>query len=302
MRPPQPEMNGRPPVYVVVLNYNGAEDTVECLESLRRADDSCFRVVVVDNCSTDGSADLLRRGYPEHLFIQTGANLGYAGGYNAGIRCALDRGADHVCILNNDTTVSPGFLGPMLRAMDADPAAGIIGPMVCEHRDPDIVQAAGSAANLYLGRFRQLHSGERRDEVRGLFEADYVGGACLLVRAGLVRKIGAIPEHYFLFFEETEWCLAARRAGYKVLCDCDSVIYHKGSRSTRRVAGAIAYYMTRNQIIFERRNATALQWSTFLVYRTFQFALSMAKGLITGRIDRDMVRGFRDGLAYRRGA
>lgn len=293
-------MADRPLVYIIVLNYNGCRDTLECLESLGRVSYGNFRVVVVDNCSTDGSEAEIRARYHGHMFIQTGKNLGYAEGNNAGIRLALEGRTDYVCLLNNDTTVTPDFLGPLVDLLEQDQTAGIAGPMVCDYYDRDVIQATGSRADLYLGKFYQLNQGKKKDEVRGVLEVDYVAGACLLIRSELVEKIGLVPEEYFLFFEETEWCLKARRAGQKVVCVCESLIHHKGSKSTEKVGGIQEYYMTRNQIIFEQRNAGRLQWTVFLLHRNYRMALSLAKGLFTGGVNRDMMRGFQDGMRYRR--
>ncbi len=291
-------MADRPLIYIIVLNYNGCKDTLECLESLGRVSYDNFRVTVVDNCSTDGSEALIRAGHPEHDFIQTGKNLGYAGGNNLGIRRALEQKADYVCILNNDTTVEPGFLEPLVAQMELDPATGIAGPKVCDYYDRNTIQATGSRANLFLGKFYQLNGGKNRDDVQGVFEVDYVAGACLLIRSDLIKKIGLIPEEYFLFFEETEWCLKARRAGQKVVCVCESLIYHKGSKSTEKVGGIQEYYMTRNQIIFEKRNAGRLQWAVFYLHRMYRMALSLAKGWVKGWMSRDMLKGFKDGIKY----
>jgi len=293
-------MADQPLVYIIVLNYNGCRDTLECLESLERVSYVSFRVVVVDNCSTDESDLEIRAKYPGHKFIQTGKNLGYAGGNNLGIRLALENKADYVCLLNNDTTVTPDFLEPLVNWMEQDKTTGIAGPKVCDYYKQDIIQATGSKANLFLGKFYQLNRGKKKDGVQGVLEVDYVAGACLLIRSELISKIGLVSEEYFLFFEETEWCLKAKRAGQKVVCVCESVIFHKGSKSTEKVSGIQEYYMTRNQIIFEKRNAGRGQLAAFYLHRMCRMALSLAKGIFTGRFNRDMLKGFRDGMRYRR--
>jgi GT2 family glycosyltransferase len=293
-------MADRPLVYIIVLNYNGCRDTEECLESLEGVSYGNFRVVVVDNCSDDGSEAEIKAKYPGHTFIQTGKNLGYAGGNNKGIGLALENQADYICLLNNDTTVIPDFLEPLVNLLEQDKAVGIAGPKVCDYYDQEIIQATGSKADLFLGKFYQLNRGKKKDQVQGVLEVDYVAGACLLIRSGLISKIGLVPEEYFLFFEETEWCLKAKRAGQRVVCVCESLIHHKGSKSTEKVSGIQEYYMTRNQIIFEIRNASEIQWVVFYLYRLFQIALSLAKGIFTGRFNRDMLKGFRDGMRYRR--
>jgi hypothetical protein len=292
-------MADQPLVYIIVLNYNGYQDTLECLESLEKLNYGNFQVVVVDNCSTDASESMIRAGYPGHSFLQTGKNLGYAGGNNAGIRLALEHQADYICILNNDTTVDKDFIEPMIRGMEQDRKVGIAGPKVCDYYDKNTIQATGSKANLFLGNFWQLNQGKPKDQVRGVLEVDYVAGACLLIRSSLIEEIGLIPEEYFLFFEETEWCHKAKRVARRVVCVCDSLIYHKGSKTIGKISGTQEYYMTRNQIIFEKRNATGVQWAVFYLHRWYRMALSHLKGWAKGGMNRDMLRGFQDGMRYR---
>lgn len=291
-------MAERPLVWIIVLNYKGLQDTLECLASLASVTYPNFKVAVVDNCSADGSEQAIRAAYPGHLVLQTGQNLGYAGGNNAGIRLALEHKVEYVCLLNNDTTVTPEFLDPLVNWLEQDEISGIAGPMVCDHYHQGTIQATGSRANLWLGKFYQINPGRKRDEVRGVIEADYVAGACLLIRSELIKKIGLIPEEYFLFFEETEWCLKAKRAGQKVVCVCQSLIFHKGSKSIQKVSGTQEYYMTRNQIIFEKRNATWFQLQVFLLYRKYRMALSLTKGFFKGVASRDMLAGFKEGMKY----
>jgi GT2 family glycosyltransferase len=293
-------MADRPLVYCIVLNFNGALDTIECLESLRRITYGNCRTIIVDNGSSDGSAAEITGTFPDLPLILTGKNLGYAAGNNIGMRRALEQGAAYICILNNDTVVDPGFLEPLIDRMEQDRAIGIAGPKVCEYRDHAVIQATGSRANLFLGTFPQLNKGANRDAVHGLIAADYVGGACMLASRGTIAAIGMMPEHYFLFFEETEWCHTAKLHHFDVVCVCDSVVYHKGAQATGKIHGIQDYYMTRNQIIFEKRNATGPQLAVFLAYRTLQVAGSLAKRLITGNPNRDMFKGFWDGIKYRR--
>ncbi len=131
-----------PLVHISILNWNNAPDTLACLDSVFALDYPNFRVLVVDNGSTDDSVEAIRGRYPALEILQTGANLGYAGGNNAGIRQILAAGAEYVCLLNNDTMVAPDFLSALVGAMD-DPEVGIAGPLVYYADPPDVIFSAG---------------------------------------------------------------------------------------------------------------------------------------------------------------
>ena len=128
-------MDKQPLVYIIVLNYKGIDDTIECLESIKKISYNNYRVIIVDNYSCDGSEEKTRNSYPEYTIIQTGKNLGYAGGNNIGIKHALDRDAQYICILNNDVIVENDFLETVIIKLEKNPDWGIAGPKVCEYYD-----------------------------------------------------------------------------------------------------------------------------------------------------------------------
>lgn len=267
---------------IVILNFNGAEDTAACVECFP-ANAHRIKLFVVDNASTDGSFErlehseaLMARGYCE--LIQTGSNLGYAGGNNVGIRRAIDCGCTHICVLNNDTTVNPAELSKLVDYLDADPACAFVGPVLLENDGTgQTVQSAGASINLWTGDVSACSGGADRRSLSGSFPCDYIGGACIMFRAAELTELGVIPECYFLFFEETEWCLRAQRMGRTVVCCADAAIVHKGSASIHQIGGLSGYLLTRNTMRFEARNASKLQFLICFVYNTLYFA---AKSLV----------------------
>jgi len=290
-----------PSVYIVVLNYNGLEDTIECVDSLKKLEYTNYQIVLVDNCSTDESATRLKEIYPEYYFIKTERNFGYAGGNNAGIKYALKQSADYICILNNDVVVEPDFLDFIIKEMENDYGIGITGPKICEYDDKSVIQSTGSKISLYTGRVPAINAGKKCSDFQDSISVDYIGGACLVIRSSLIEEIGLIPEIYFLFFEETEWCLKAKRNKNKIVCVCQSRVYHKGSVSIAKIKGLKAYYMTRNNFLFIKRNALFIQKIVFTAYITLRLSMTFIKGLITGRFNMDIYRGFIDGIHNRTG-
>lgn len=248
-------------VYIIILNWNGREDTVECLESCRKLDYSPYEIVVVDNGSVDGSESYIRSRFPGIRFIQTGANLGYAGGNNAGIRFALAEGADCVWLLNNDTVVDPGALSALMEIAETDPAAGMVGSKILSYSQPSVLLYAGGHIDLAAGDSEHIGRGCVDDGRFDLsLETGYITGCSLLVKRSVIEEVGLMNENYFLYFEETDWCVRAKRGGYKLVYAPGSVVYHKESVSVKKIKGIMHYYLTRNRLFFIRQNGIGVRW------------------------------------------
>lgn len=251
-------------VWIVILNWNGWRDTHACLESLAGLDYPAYRVVVVDNASTDGSEAQLRALHPGLTLLQSGANLGFAGGNNVGLRYALAGGADYVWLLNNDTLVEADALTRLVEKMTRDPGLGLCGSTLIYEAQRDRVQALGGARyNRWLGSVRHLGQHQLRAQPidEGAVEAqlDYLIGASLLASRVFLEEVGLLQEDYFLYFEELDWAVRARgrfRLGYAA----KSVVYHKegssigGSDRAKTAKSTTAdLYALKNRVRFTRR-------------------------------------------------
>ena len=243
-------------IWVVVLNWNQGGLTNSCLNSLLQVLPSTVHVLVVDNSSTDDSVSQIRAAYPAVTLVETGENLGYAGGNNVGIRYALEHGAESVCILNNDIIVEPGFLGPLLAALRNDPAIGVVTPLIAGLDTPEIVWALGSSVNWSTAAVTRLHTGEKVSEWRGQppLAVDVASGAAMLVKREVFDQVGLMDEDFFLYYEETDWCLQVQRAGYKIMAVPESVVFHKVSAALGETSPVIDYYMLRNHLRFVSRH------------------------------------------------
>ena len=253
-----------PVVFIVVLNWNGWRDTHACLGSLGRLDYPNAHVVVVDNASEDGSETRLRELHPELTLLQSGANLGFAGGNNIGLRYALEHGADYVWLLNNDTLVEPGALTVLVEKMRRDPGLGLCGSTLLYEAQRDTVQALGGARyNRWLGTV--AHVGQHQPRTKPIDERavekqiDYLVGASMLASRSFLEQIGPLQDDYFLYFEELDWAARARgrfRLGYA----SKSVVYHKEGSSiggNDRAKDIKSYtadlYALKNRVRFTRR-------------------------------------------------
>lgn len=234
--------------WVVLVNYNGTDDTRKCLESLA-VQTVPARVVVVDNASKDDPCDRLRAEFPWADVVQAGTNGGWAGGNNVGTRHALERGADLVILLNNDTVVPPHFVERMATAAERFPEYGIFGPVIRFMDPPHDIQTMGVVFNQPSrpGFFHVVNI--EPDGPPAMTDVDIVNGCCLAVRRAVVEQIGYVDERFFLIHEESDWCLRAQRAGFKLGVLNDGLVRHKGSSSFKREGkGFQRYYDARNLV------------------------------------------------------
>lgn len=245
-------MSNLPQVVIIVLNWNGLNDTLECLESLSRLDYPVYEVMVVDNGSSDGSVSVIRERFPFVTVIENGENLGYVGGNNIGLRHVLAQGVDYALLLNNDTEVAPASLRLLVGAAEADPAVGIAGPTIYYYDQPQVIWSAGGAIDWRRGQTWMVGLNERDEGQFGQEprEVDFVTGCALLVKRAVLEQVGLLDERFFAYYEETEWCVRARRAGFKVVHVPRAHIWHKISPVAQADSPLVHYYMTRNRLLF----------------------------------------------------
>lgn len=242
-------MTSRFRLSAVVLNWNGGEDTVRALESL-----AGIPAICVDNGSTDGSDAAVERRFPEVELIRTGANLGFAGGNNVGIRRALERGADWVLLLNNDAVADAGLAAALERAAAARPDAGMLACKI--YIEGDTLQYAGASFNALLGYSGRVDGYGKRDDGRweALRDVGRADGAALAASRAAIERVGLLDERLFAYVEDVDWSLRMRAAGFAVVFVPDAKVWHRGSASTGGAAStANLYYATRNTLVVAER-------------------------------------------------
>lgn len=241
-----------PYVTIILVNWNGQTDTLACLSSLSRLQYPNYDIVVIDNGSTDDSVTAIQAVDPQVTVIESGANLGFVGGNNIGLEHARTLGADYALLLNNDTEVAPDFLQLLVEAAEADPQVGIVGPLIYYFDRPDVVWSAGGAIDWTGGNTHMLGLNEQDHRQFGTvpYPADFVTGCALLIKMSLVEQIGMLDPRFFAYYEETEWCVRATRAGQKILVVPRAKIWHKISLTAREASPQVHYYMVRNRLLF----------------------------------------------------
>jgi GT2 family glycosyltransferase len=239
-------------VVVLVLNWNNWKDTNECLESLRSLDYGDWNTLVLDNGSTDDSVRRIRERFPEVEIMELGANLGFAKGNNAGIRVALERGAEYVWLLNNDTTVDPKALRAMVERAQADPKIGAVGSAIYYTAEPERLQVwGGGYVNFWLGRPRPFLRPVADEKIQ------FLTGASLLLRRSALESVGLLDEAYFLYWEDTEICFRIRRAGWRLAVAGDSKVWHKGNATVGKKSVLLDTTSNRSAVRFFQANSPA---------------------------------------------
>lgn len=215
---------------LIVLNWNNAPDTLECLASLEALDHPDFDVIVVDNGSTDGSLQAIRAAYPHHTYLENGANLGFAKGNNQGIELALKQNPDMVMLLNNDTIVHPKMLREIETVAQDHPKAGAFGPKIYFYDEPATIWYSGGGVDKKTGRCYHVGYGASSgyNEVQ---ETEYACGCAIAVRSETLEKVGLMDPRFFLIWEEIDWCKRIRDAGYQCLFVPKAKLWHKVSAS-----------------------------------------------------------------------
>ncbi|MBM3979995.1 MAG: glycosyltransferase, partial [Planctomycetes bacterium] len=264
---------GAPNVWIVPVNYNGTDDTRKCLRSLDALAPRA-NVVLVDNASRPDPCEALRAEFPWVHVVRNDANLGWSGGNNTGIRYALARGATHVLLLNNDTTVAPDIVARLLAAFAAHPRFGVIGPVIRYMDEPAVVMTDGVtfAPPGFPGFFRRREVPERAADPPAVDGTDIVNGCCMMIRADVFARVGLIDDRFFLIHEEADFCLRAARAGFACGVLAEPLVWHKGSTSFKREGRSWQrYYDTRNLALLLRRHRRAGALSAYATYLRYAY-------------------------------
>lgn len=293
-----------PQVAIIIVNFNNPVDTLDCLASCLQLQYPHFHIWLVDNGSTDLSWSRLQAAYGHHpqvSLLNAGQNLGFAGGCNLGIERALQAGSDLIWLLNNDAVAHPQALQHLVRATRDHPDAGLFGSRIYFADPPDQLWFAGG--KVVAGNNHDLgHRETDLGQYDHLAEVDYVNGCSLLIRTQVIRQIGPMATHYFLYWEELDWCHRARRAGWSCRMVPQSVVWHRGNATTGKQPLLQIRYHTRNQLhylwAFDRRRVGLqllrnLQRGTYPASRTPQQARAILQGTL------DFLRGSRGQLPFR---
>ena len=295
-------------VAIIILNWNGKEDTIECLESLKHITYPNYEILLVDNGSTDGSVECFRERYPGMEIIENGENLGFAEGNNVGIRRAMDEGADYVLLLNNDTVVDPEFLGELVRVAEGDGKIGIVGPKIYYYDykgRKDVIWFAGGFINRWTGA--TSHEGEDKLDTQKYNrpkEIEYATGCAILIKRDVISSIGMLEQAFFTYYEDVDICFRARLDGWIIKYVPDARLWHKISQSSGGAYSShTVYHTTRNRIWFIKMHHSKIGYLMRILYilifkqitRFVRFAFIRRDYVVL----KSYYRGLYDGIIHR---
>lgn len=244
-----------PKVSIIILNWNGLKNTIECLESLKKITYPNYEMIVVDNASEGNDADILEEKYKDYIrVIRNKENLGFAGGNNVAIRQVLKEGkSDYILLLNNDTIVEPNFLNELVKHYDE--LTGICAPLIFNYYNQNEIWSSGGKFDILKGTY----SNSKKPIKGKQKETSFITGCCWLLKKEIFQKIGLLDERYFLYSEDVDFCYRLRKKGYKLKIIPSSVIFHKVSKGTSKKPFLMYYYFHRSKLIFIDKNYSGLK-------------------------------------------
>jgi GT2 family glycosyltransferase len=289
-----------PAVAVVVLNWNGGEDTLRCLESVVGQEYPDLTAVLADNGSTDGSTENAEARFPGVRILRHGTNLGYCRGNNVAAEGCVREGKTYTLLLNNDAVLEPGAVSELVRAAQRDPRIGILGPKILLADDPQRIWAAGGdlVIRQNVGRLRGKNrpDGPPFDEPR---DVGFVPGCAMMIRSDVFREVGYLDPDYFAYLEDVDLCVRARRAGFRVAYVPSARVRHREASSTGGgYTSRRKYLMGRNSVLFLRKHGRVRDWIGFLVGSVLGLPIAFAREAVRGRAGvvaakaRGILRGF----------
>lgn len=257
---------------IITINYNGLKDTCELIDSLPLEDRS-IEVIVVDNASKNNEASIIEERYPAIKVIKSKENLGFAGGNNLGIKAAHGK---YLFFINNDTILQPqaSDISHLILRLESDESIGIVCPKIRFAWNDNPIQFAGyTPLSRFTMRNRSIGFGEKdHGQYDTAHPTPYAHGAAMLVKRNAIEKVGLMPECYFLYYEELDWSMMFTRTGYSIWYEHACTIYHKESQSTGQQSPLKAYYLTRNRLLFVKRNIQGLRKYITYTYLIFLVA------------------------------
>ena len=218
--------------------------------------------MLVDNDSGDESVSYLKEAFPDLVLLESGGNLGYAGGNNIGVRYALDHGADAILILNNDTILHPNCIEEFVNASEAKPNS-VLGGKVYYYDEPEIMQHFGGIWNSRKGKFKNVPSGDFNTSVS--HDLDFVTGCALFVPRKIFEVAGLMEDSFFLYYEEIDWCFHVRKCGFSCTYVPGPILWHKESRSFAHPKPPQSYFQWRNRLLFIERNFSKSEYYLWIL-------------------------------------
>lgn len=264
-------------VSFITVCYNGFEDTCDLIDSIQETVKSIrYEIIVVDNASIENEALKIQSKYPFVITIRSEINLGFAGGNNLGLAKAE---GEFLFFINNDAVVTNDSFINLVKRLEENPQMGGLSPKICFAWEPQLIQFAGFTPLSKVTLRNEVIGYNQKDN--GLFDKPhkipYLHGAAMLIKREAIEKVGKMPEIYFLYYEEIDWSISLRKAGYELWYDPACTILHKESQSTGKQSPLQAFYMTRNRLLLAKRH---LKRKTYFLSVVYQLTIAIPKDIL----------------------
>ncbi len=287
-------------VAIILINLNQEKHTRECIESLQKVTYKPIEVILIDNFSTDGSGERLKTDIPSIIYHRTQENLGFAGGNNVGIKIALDRGADFILLLNNDTVVDPDFIQPLVDYAIKNPDCGFQSCKILFYSQKNVFWYAGGVFKVHkaVGKHRGMFEVDegQYDEI---VEVDFATGCMMFTTRKVIEKVGLLDENLFIYFEDADWSLRVKSHGMRCVYNPKSKIWHKVSVTNKIDSPFYLYLTMRNKILMLQKHSSPSRWLLNLPYFLYFFGRQIFRMIVKWHsLDgtRAVVYGIIDGL------
>lgn len=287
---------GTPLVYVITLNWNRATDTIQCIDSLMNLRYQNKRILVVDNGSEDGSPNIIREHFPNVEQIIIPSNLGFAAGFNVGIRHALNAGSKAIMIVNNDSYIAPDALDFLLDALEPNDV-GITAPIIYYADAPDKIWSAGALRSPITLELKGGHG--RKLTYKNIVERDFISGCGMLIKRAVFENVGLFDERFFMYYEDSDYSMRVRDTGYRIILVPQASMWHKVSLSSMgRDSPSERYLMARSSVIFYRKHATRWQILFLIPWRVGSSFKIITRLILLNRIPsaKAYIKGVWDGI------
>jgi hypothetical protein len=261
-------MSEHPLVSIVVLNWNGKDMLKTCLQSLSHLTYPNYEIIVVDNASTDGSPEMVRRDFPSAKVIVNEENLGFAAGCNVGIRVAKGK---LIALFNNDAIAEPAWLTKLVEPMVSCSKIGMASGITLQLAPSDFVLSAGQRIDALTGETWRLGYGNRLTSLNEVDDIDYLSGCAILLRKETMNRIGLLDEEFFLCGEDLDWNLSAKRAGYEGKLVPGAIVWHMDSASRKKIPLTAHYYFVRGRLRVCFKHFPIRYLATSLIFQSIIF-------------------------------
>lgn len=247
-------------VFVILVNYNGLNDTLECIKSILSTQFKEITIVVVDNASTEDETIEIKEKYPDVVTLRSEINGGFSAGNNIGIKYALEHGAAYIMLLNNDTVIAPDMISLLLDGCNENT---ITVPKMYYYWDQEKIWYGGGEINKWTGNAVHCCLNQKQEQQSRRL-CTFATGCCMMVKADIFARVGLLDESYFMYFEDVDFCIRILSAGIRILYVPEARLWHKvGSSSGGEMSPFNAYYCTRNRLNLIRNNRRFFHWTAY---------------------------------------